>query len=321
MSTVRASANLFRGYAPAVPTPFTRDGKVDLWALERYCDWQIKEGASAIVVCGTTGEAPTLTTAEHKAIVRAAVNVSSGRVLVIAGAGSNSTTHAVELTRQAAAAGADAILSVVPYYNRPTPRGVQGHFTAIMEAATIPVILYDVPSRTGCGLTEDVIVRLSRHPRCMGLKDATGDVSRALRLRTKLGPRFGLWSGDDSTALAFLAHGGDGCISVTSNVAPGLCKDMYEAWERGDRPEFQRLMAIILDLTTVLFREGSPAPVKYALSLRGLMDACVRPPLCEVTDPTKFEIRSVVAELFGRNVTVDTMFSPPKSERRSALAV
>jgi 4-hydroxy-tetrahydrodipicolinate synthase len=316
MSAVRASTQLFGGYAPAIPTPFDGNGKVDIAALERYCDWQIKSGASALIACGTTGEAPTLTDDEHRTIVRTVVDVSDGRVPVIAGTGSNSTVHAVALEKDAAAAGADAVLSVVPYYNRPTPRGVQAHFMAIMEAASLPVILYDVPARTGCALTDDTIVRLAQHRRCAGLKDATGDPTRALRLRSKLGAGFGLWSGDDSTVLAFLAHGGDGCISVTSNVAPGLCKDMYEAWERGDKREFQRLTAIILDLTRVLFREASPAPVKYALSLRGLMGARVRLPLCEVTDPTKFEIRSVLAELFGPNIKVEDESAPPANRRR-----
>ena len=316
MSPVRAPVHLFRGYAPAIPTPFDSNGGIDIAAFERYCDWQIKQGAAALVVCGTTGEAPTLTDAEHKALVRAAVCVSDGRAPIIAGTGSNSTTHAIELEKDAAAAGADAVLSVVPYYNRPTPRGVQAHFMAIMDGASLPVILYDVPARTGCTLTDDTIARLARHRRCAGLKDATGDVTRVLRLRPKLGPYFGLWSGDDATALAFLAHGGDGCISVTSNLAPGLCKDMFDAWDRGDKREFQRLMALLLDVTRVLFREANPAPIKYALSLRGLMPSRVRLPLCEVTDHAKFEIRSVLAELFGPNIVVEDESTSPANRRR-----
>jgi 4-hydroxy-tetrahydrodipicolinate synthase len=320
MSAVKVSALPFRGYAPAIPTPFHADAGIDIGAFERYCAWQIQQGASALIVGATTGEAPTLTDSEQKLLVRAAVSISNARVPVIAGTGSNSTVHAIELTKDAAAAGADAVLSVVPYYNRPTARGVQAHFMTIMEAASLPVILYDVPARTGCALTDDTIVRLAQHRRCAGLKDATGDPTRALRLRAKLGPNFGLWSGDDATALGFLAHGGDGCISVTSNVAPGLCKDMFDAWERGDKSEFRRLMAIIIDLTRVLFREASPAPVKYALNLRGLMPSRVRLPLCEVTDPTKFEIRSVLAELFGPNIVVEDESTPPANRRRIANA-
>jgi 4-hydroxy-tetrahydrodipicolinate synthase len=303
------------GYAPAIPTPFKPNGEVDVATLERYCDWQIKEGARALVVCGTTGEAPTLTETEHDTIVRAAVEVSHKRVPVIAGAGSNSTIHGEALARDAEAAGADAILSVVPYYNRPTARGLYEHFIATMDAASLPVILYDVPARTGCALPEETIVRLAQHPHCIGLKDAAGDPTRALRLRAKLGPQFRLLCGDDALALAYLAHGGDGCVSVTSNAAPRLCKAMDDAWNAGKVRECQRLMAIILDLTRVLFREASPAPVKCALELRGLMSARVRLPLCEVTEPTKYEISGILAEVFGPDLIVGAEVAPQKSNR------
>jgi 4-hydroxy-tetrahydrodipicolinate synthase len=292
------------GYLPAVPTPFKMSGEIDVAALERFCDWQIGEGARALVVCGTTGEAPTLTEAEHDAIVRAAVNVSRGRVPVIAGAGSNSTVHAKVLARHAEAGGADAILSVVPYYNRPSSRGLYEHFIAMMDAVSLPFILYDVPPRTGCALTEETIVRLAQHPRCIGLKDAAGDPTRALRLRAKLGPKFRLLCGDDALTLAFLAHGADGCISVASNVAPRLCNEMFEAWNNNDVKECQRLMALILDLTRVLFREASPAPLKFALEMRGFMLGRVRLPLCEVSEPTKYEVSSVLAEVFGPSLAI-----------------
>jgi 4-hydroxy-tetrahydrodipicolinate synthase len=292
------------GYAPAIPTPFKKSGEVDVGALERFCDWQIGEGARALVVCGTTGEASTLTEAEHTSIVRAAVNVAGGRVPVIAGAGSNSTVHAKALAKDSEAAGADAVLSVVPYYNRPTSRGLYEHFMATMNAVSIPVILYDIPSRSGCALGEDTIARLAQHPRCLGLKDAGGDPARALRLHEKLGPKFRLFCGDDALALGFFAHGADGCISVTSNVAPRLCSEMYEAWRTGNIKECQRLTVVILDLTRVLFREASPAPVKFALDLRGFMSGRVRLPLCEVSEPTKFEISSILADVLGPNVVV-----------------
>jgi|HubBroStandDraft_6_1064221.scaffolds.fasta_scaffold61746_2 4-hydroxy-tetrahydrodipicolinate synthase len=308
------------GYTPAIPTPFKPNGEVDIVALERYCDWQIKEGARALVVCGTTGEAPTLTEAEHDTIVRAAVAASRTRVPVIAGAGSNSTVHAQALARDAERAGADAILSVVPYYNRPTARGLYEHFIATLDAASLPVILYDVPARTGCALPEETIVRLAQHPQCIGLKDAAGDPTRALRLRAKLGPQFRLLCGDDALALAYLAHGGDGCISVTSNVAPRLCRAMDDAWNEGKVRECQRLMAMILDLTRVLFREASPAPVKCALELRRLMSGWVRLPLCEVTKPTKYEISSVLAEVLGPNFAVGDEVALDESKQRPRLA-
>jgi 4-hydroxy-tetrahydrodipicolinate synthase len=307
------------GYAPAIPTPFKKSGDVDVAALERYCDWQIKEGARALVVCGTTGEAPTLTEVEHDTIVRAAVNVAHRRVPVIAGAGSNSTVHAKALARDAEAAGADAILSVVPYYNRPTQRGLYEHFTATMNAVSLPVILYDVPARTGCTLGEETIIRLAQRPRCFGLKDAAGDPTRALRLRAKLGPQFRLLCGDDALALAYFVHGGDGCISVTSNVAPRLCKELYETWIKGNTRDSQRLMLMILDLTRVLFREASPAPVKCALDFRGLMSGRVRLPLCEVSGPTKYEISSILAEVLGPDVSVTNAGGLQKPRRSASL--
>src|SRR3984957_8967329 len=185
------------GYAPALPTPFARNGNVDSVALEGLCDRQIQKGAGALVVCGTTGEAPTLTRAEHYATVCIAVSVAQGRVPVIAGAGSNSTSQAIELARDAEAAGADAVLSVVPYYNKPMQAGMYAHFMAIADAIGLPIILYDVPSRTVCGLADDTVARLAEFPNIIGLKDATGDLSRPFRLRSNLGPEFRLLSGDD----------------------------------------------------------------------------------------------------------------------------
>jgi 4-hydroxy-tetrahydrodipicolinate synthase len=311
----KAAVRQLSGYAPAIPTPFTKSGEVDIAALERYCAWQIGEGASALVVCGTTGEAPTLTDTEHDVVVRTAVNVAQGRAPVIAGAGSNSTVHAKALAKAAEKSGADAILSVVPYYNRPSSRGLYEHFTATLKAVSLPVILYDVPARTGCALTDETIARLAQHPRCVGLKDAASDPTRVLRLRAKLGPQFRLLCGDDALALAFFAHGADGCISVTSNVAPQLCKEMYDAWSRADVKECQRLMPLIFDLTRVLFREASPAPVKYALDLRGLMSGFVRLPLCGVSEPTRYEIASLLAELFGPEVKVADRTARSKARR------
>src|ERR1700722_8846144 len=185
------------GYAPALPTPFARNGNVDSVALEGLCDRQIQKGAGALVVCGTTGEAPTLTRAEHYATVCIAVSVAQGRVPVIAGAGSNSTSQAIELARDAEAAGADAVLSVVPYYNKPMQAGMYAHFMAIADSTGLPIILYDVPARTVCGLADDTVARLAECRSFIGLKDATGDVTRPARLRSRLGPEFRLLSGED----------------------------------------------------------------------------------------------------------------------------
>ncbi|MFZ0353614.1 MAG: 4-hydroxy-tetrahydrodipicolinate synthase [Pseudolabrys sp.] len=285
------------GYAPAVPTPFDDDGNVDVAAFEHFCERQIREGATALVVCGTTGEAPTLGPGEHHVLVRIAVDVARGRVPVIAGAGSNSTAHAIELTKDAEAGGADAILSVVPYYNKPIQSGLYAHFRAIAQSTGLPVILYDVPSRTACGLADETIARLAELPQIIGLKDATGDVTRPSRLRSLVGSEFRLLSGDDATALAFLAQGGHGCISVTSNVAPGLCRAMFLACRQGQLSKSHRFAVPIAQLTTALFQETNPAPVKYALSLFGLMSAKVRLPLVELTDQSRASLSEVMARL------------------------
>jgi 4-hydroxy-tetrahydrodipicolinate synthase len=285
------------GYAPALPTPFDQNGNVDSAAFEALCDRQIQEGATALVVCGTTGEAPTLSRAEHYAIVCIAVSVAQGRVPVIAGAGSNSTSQAIALARDAEAAGADAVLSVVPYYNRPMQAGMYAHFCAIADAAGLPIILYDVPSRTVCGLADDTVARLAECPQFIGLKDATGDLTRPLRLRARLGPDFRLLSGDDATAFSFIGQGGNGCISVTSNVAPGLCRAMYLAARQGQPSRAQHLAQVVARLSGVLLSESNPVPVKYALSTMKLMSPAVRLPLVELKDESKAEVDTVMAQV------------------------
>ena len=285
------------GYAPALPTPFNQDGNIDRAAFEKLCDRQVREGATALVVCGTTGEAPTLRPAEHHVLVRTAVDVARGRVPVIAGAGSNSTAHAIELTKDAEAGGADAILSVVPYYNKPTQNGMYAHFRAIAQSTGLPIILYDVPSRTVCGLADETVARLAELPQIVGLKDATGDITRPARLNSLVGSQFRLLSGDDATALAFFAQGGHGCISVTSNVAPGLCRAMYLACREGQMRKAHQFAGPIAELTTVLFRESSPSPLKYALSLFGWMSAKVRLPLVEPSSESRAIISAAVSRI------------------------
>ena len=289
------------GYAPALPTPFDGAGNIDGAAFEALCDIQIMQGAAALVVCGTTGEAPTLTPAEHGELIRTAVGAAQGRIPIIAGAGSNSTAHAIELTQDAEAARADAILSVVPYYNKPTQAGLHAHFREIAQSTGLPIILYDVPSRTVCGLSDDTIARLAEMPQIIGLKDATGDVTRPARLRSLVGPDFKLLSGDDATALAFLAQGGHGCISVASNVVPGLCRNMYLALRRGQIDQAQRWATAVMQLTAALSSETNPTPVKYALELLGIMSCEVRLPLVGLRDESKTRIASVLAGLCERH--------------------
>lgn len=321
MPTIGRHVAKLSGYAPALPTPFDDYGDVDGEAFERLCDLQITYGATALVVCGTTGEATTLTPKEHGELIRIAVGVSRGHVPVIAGAGSNVTDHAIALTKDAEAIGADAVLSVVPYYNKPTQAGLYAHFREIAASAGLPVFLYDVPSRTACGLANATIARLAELPRIIGLKDASGDVTRPSRLRTLVGPDFRLLSGDDALALAFLAQGGDGCISVTSNVAPGLCRNMFLAWRQGSAARAQRLARPIAQLTAALFCETNPVALKYALSLFGLMSPKVRLPLVELSDQYKPGIAAILAELCDTcpQAMIGRIGGPIRASRRAMV--
>lgn len=305
---------------PALPTPFTDDDKIDYCAFKRLCALQIEHGAAALVVCGTTGEAATLSLAEHSYLIHVAVAAARGRVPIIAGAGSNATVQAVELTRDAEANGADAVLSVVPYYNKPTQEGLYLHFHEIAAATSMPLIVYDAPSRTARGLADETVTRLAELPGVIGLKDATADIARPSRLRALVGENFTLLSGDDASALGFIAQGGDGCISVTSNLVPGLCQAMVAAWRQGNPMRARQLMLAMAPLTAALFCETNPAPLKYALSLCGLMSSRVRLPLVEISE----QGRRVVAEALARQAaeypefTIDQAVAP---DRRSRLVM
>jgi 4-hydroxy-tetrahydrodipicolinate synthase len=312
----------FSGYAPALPTPFTDDDRVDDEAFERLCDLQIENGANALVVGGTTGEAPNLSPREHRDLIHIAAGISCGRVPVIAGAGSNATAHAIELSKDAEDSGADAILSVVPYYNKPTQEGLYEHFCAIAAATDLPVILYDVPSRSARGLADETVARLAALPQIIGLKDATGDMARLPRLRSLVGADFKLLSGDDATAAAFIVQGGDGCISVISNLAPGLCRTMFLAYRQGPAARAQRLTLPIVRLTAALRCEINPVPLKYALSLLGLMSPRVRLPLVELDAQHKPAIADVLARLCDEYEAgmVGTMDESAVVSRRPAMA-
>jgi 4-hydroxy-tetrahydrodipicolinate synthase len=279
-----------------LPTPFDEDGAIDLAALTRLCRRQIEAGASAVVVGETAGEASTLTSAEHERIIHAAVETARGRIRVIAGAGSNSTRQAIELTAHAEAAGADAVLSVVPYYNKPMQAGIAAHFWAIADSTALPVILHDIPSRTMRELSDDTLARLAESRRFIGLRDSTGDIARPLRLRPLLPTRFRLLAGDDLTALAFVSLGGDGCISAVSNVAPGLCQAIFSNCRQGRLQSARYLQHRIAPLTAALAKE-SPAALKYALSLLGLMRPATRLPIVELAEPAQAEVARALAEI------------------------
>ena len=289
-------ATWLAGYIADLPTPFDEEAELDLAAFARLCERQIEAGVSAIVVGETAGEASTLTPAEHDSIVRTAVEIARGRVRVIAGAGSNSTNQAIELTRRAEAAGADAVLSVVPYYNKPMQAGIFAHFRAIAVSTALPIILHDIPSRTIRELADDTLARLAKSGQFIGLRDGTGDITRPMRLRPLLPPGFRLLSGDDATALAFIASGGDGCISIVSNVAPELCQAIFSSCREGRLQSARYLQSRLGPLTAALTRE-SPAALKYALCLLGFMSPSTRLPIVELDDAAKAEVASAIAEI------------------------
>ena len=284
------------GYIPDLPTPFDEAGGLDLAAFARLCERQIEAEVSAIVVGETTGEAATLTPAEHDSVVRRAVGIARGRVRIIAGAGSNSTSQAIELTRRAEAAGADAVLSVVPYYNKPMQAGIDAHFRAIADSTSLPIILHDIPSRTVRELSDETLARLAQSEQFIGLRDATCDITRPMRLQPLLPPGFRLMSGDDATALAFIANGGDGCISIASNVTPDLCRAIFSSCRKGRLQSARYLQSRLAPLTAALSKE-SPAAVKYALCLLGYMSPGTRLPIVELNDAAKAEVASAIAQI------------------------
>ncbi len=279
----------FRGSFPALITPMTEDGSLDEAALRKFVDWQIEQGSDGLVAVGTTGESPTLTEEEHKAVVEIVIEQAKGRVPVIAGTGSNSTAEAIEYTVHAEKAGADAALVVVPYYNKPTQEGLYAHFRAVAEATELPVIIYNVPGRTVADIADTTIARLAADcPNIIGIKDASGDLNRPSNLRRLLnGREFAMLSGEDGTALGFNAHGGQGCISVTANVAPALCAEFQKATLEGDYARALELQDRLFPLHRAMFVETSPGPVKYAASLLGLCTSFARLPMVEISDASK----------------------------------
>jgi 4-hydroxy-tetrahydrodipicolinate synthase len=285
---------MFRGSITALVTPFDGE-RVDEKSFQSFCDWQIKSGTKALVPVGTTGESPTLSHPEHDRVVELCVEVAKGRVPVMAGAGSNNTLEAIRLTKHAKAAGADAALIAMPYYNKPTQEGMYAHYKAINDAVDIPIYIYNIPGRSIVDMMPETMGRLAKLKNIVGVKDATGDVARVSLQRLHCGTDFNQLSGEDGSAIGFNAHGGNGCISVTANVAPELAAQMQEASLAGDNAKAIELQDRLMPLHRALFLESSPAPTKYALSLLGKCKPDVRMPIIPlVKDETK---RAIVAAM------------------------
>ncbi len=275
-----------RGSFVALVTLF-RDGKVDEKGYRDFIDWQIGQGTHGIVAMGTTGESPTLTHEEDMMVVRLAVEAAAGRVPVVAGTGSNSTCECITLTRHAREAGADAALIVTGYYNKPTQEGLYRHFEAVDAAVDIPVIVYNIPGRTGVDIEPATMQRIFALKNVIGCKESTAAADRATKQRWLCGPQFIQMSGEDAAVLGLLGMGGHGCISVTANVAPALCAEMHNAWQAGDHERARTIQDRLMPLHQALFSETSPGPVKYAVSLLGWGDGSVRLPLAPPAEATK----------------------------------
>ncbi|AUM75392.1 4-hydroxy-tetrahydrodipicolinate synthase [Paracoccus jeotgali] len=281
---------MFKGSMPALVTPFTPEGELDLDTLKTFVEWQIDQGSHGLVPCGTTGESPTLSHEEDRAVVRQVVAAADGRVPVIAGAGSNSTREAIGLSQHAQTAGADGLLIVTPYYNKPTQAGLVAHFTAIHDATTLPIIIYNIPGRSVVDMTPATMGELAQLPRIAGVKDATGRLERVSEQRMTCGEDFIQLSGEDATALGFNAHGGVGCISVTANVAPKLCADFQQAMLDGEWGKALELQGKLMPLHIALFIEPGLVAAKYALTKLGIGTERVRLPLLGLTQATKIRI-------------------------------
>jgi 4-hydroxy-tetrahydrodipicolinate synthase len=278
---------MFFGSIPALVTPFS-GGRVDEDTFREFVEWQIAEGSNALVPCGTTGESATLSRDEHREVIAHAVQIANGRVPVIAGCGSYSTAVAIEMVRSAADVGADAALVVVPYYNKPSQAGLAAHFTAIADASPLPIVVYNVPSRTVADISVETLATISRHQRIVAIKDATGNLGRVSAQRLACGEEFIQLSGNDDMALGFNAMGGVGCISVTANVAPKLCSDFQKAMRENRWDEALKLQDKLYPLHAALFTDASPGPTKYALTrVRPGFPADLRLPLVTASDASK----------------------------------
>ncbi|WP_441240929.1 4-hydroxy-tetrahydrodipicolinate synthase [Tardiphaga sp. 768_D3_N2_1] len=288
------------GIIADLPTPFDRHGALDLLTFARLCERQVCAGASAIVVGESAGEADTLTPEERAVLIRTAVSIARGRIRIIAGAGSNCTSRAIAAIRLAQTAGADAVMSVVPYYNRPTADGITAHFRTILETTSLPVIVHDAPSRCARALTDGTLLDLAASPRLIGLRDDTGDAGRLARLRPLLPAGFRILTGQDIAALSYLLLGGDGVVSAMANVAPQLCRGMYYAARQGCPRYATTISDMLAPLAGALPPEQASAAVKFALSLRGLGNAAVRLPLTELTETEQQQIYTAMEAIWAQ---------------------
>jgi 4-hydroxy-tetrahydrodipicolinate synthase len=287
---------MITGSLVAIVTPMLEDGRLDFARFKSLIDWHIAQGTSAIVVVGTTGESPTVDFDEHKELIRLAVEHSNGRLPIIAGTGGNSTAEAIELSESAKKAGATASLSVVPYYNRPTQEGMYQHFRKIAETVELPMLLYNVPSRTVADLANDTVLRLAQVPGIIGIKDATSNMERGADLIKRAPRNFAIYSGDDAAALPLIALGGHGVISVTANVAPRLMAEMCSAALVGDVKKAREINLRLLPLHQRLFIETSPAPVKWAMVQMGLIEPGLRLPMVPLSERSHEAVREALAE-------------------------
>ncbi len=291
---------MFKGSMVALVTPF-RDGAVDEKAFQDFVEWQIAEGTHGLVPCGTTGESPTLSHDEHKRVTELCIEAAAGRVPVVAGAGSNSTAEAIDLARHAKEAGADGVLVVTPYYNKPNQDGLYAHFKAINDAVEIPIIIYNIPPRSVVDMTVETMAELAKLPNVVGVKDATTDLQRPLETRIAAGPDFCQLSGEDGTALPFLIQGGVGCISVSANVAPKLCAMMHNAWQQGALDTAMQINERLMPLHKAMFFQPSPAGAKYGAHLLGHCTPDTRLPLTPAAPATQAQVRDAMTglELIG----------------------
>ena len=284
---------LFHSSYTALLTPF-KDNKVDYSSYKELIDFQINNGTHGLVPVGTTGESPTLSHDEHKKLIEVCIEQSNGRVPVIAGAGSNSTSEAVDFVKHACSAGADGLLVVTPYYNKPTQSGLLAHYNELIKHASKPIIIYDIPGRSVIQMTDETMAKLAQDQFIVGVKDATADLTRPTRLQNIIGDNFIQLSGEDGTALAYLAAGGHGCISVTANIAPNLLSRMHNAWKQGDINTAQEINKKLMPLHDALFCETSPGPLKYAASLLGICLSDARLPIVEIEDDSKLKIKEAL---------------------------
>ena len=284
---------MFKGSFVALITPF-KDGKVDETAFRSFIEWQIKEGSDGLVPCGTTGESPTLSHEEHQKVTEICIEVTDGRIPVIAGAGSNSTEEAISLAQHAKTAGADAVLVVTPYYNKPTQAGLFAHYKAINDNAKIPIIIYNIPGRSIIDMSVETMADLSKLDYIVGVKDATAQLDRPILTTLACGKDFCQLSGEDGTAIPHLAAGGHGCISVTGNILPRQCSEMQRSWADGNIKKAMELQEILMPVHAAMFCETSPGPVKYAAELLGLFSSEARLPITEIADDSKVAVKEAL---------------------------